>query len=168
MSKLIPIMDRSGIMKNNILKVLLILVISSLALMGCSEEEKSHKHPAQEVVEKHFQYKKEKNINKFISTHSETMEDIYKNQGVYKWDTLKDIKLLSIDEEKDENYKKGYLTNGRGSINGTTAENLKVYKVEYEIKFNAPGPQESGRYTWWYYVIRKDTDSPWLIDDYGI
>nr|WP_238455622.1 DUF4829 domain-containing protein [Desulfolucanica intricata] len=29
-------------------------------------------------------------------------------------------------------------------------------------------PLDSGTYDWWYFVIRKDENSQWLIDDFGV
>lgn len=64
----------------------------------------------------------------------------------------------------------GYIRNGRGSINNTTSENLKVYNVDYEVKYKRDGivPQDSGTYEWWYFLIRENKNSPWLIDDFGV
>lgn len=42
--------------------------------------------------------------------------------------------------------------------------------MEYEVKFikDGVGPKDSGIYEHWYFLIRKDENSPWLIDDMGV
>lgn len=65
-------------------------------------------------------------------------------------DNLGSIKIVNINEELNEGIRNYYLRNGRGSINNTTSENLKVYKVDYEGKYkhDGIGPQDSGTYEW--------------------
>lgn len=122
--------------------------------------------PAQTVVENYFKFNNEKNKDKILTTLTEHHDA---PNVVWGFDELDSIKILNIEEEKDNKYAKGYLLNGRGSINGTTDDNLKVYKVKYEVKYkNEVGAQESGTYDWWYFLIRKDSSSPWLIDDFGV
>lgn len=81
-------------------------------------------------------------------------------------DNLDSIKIVNI----NEGIRNDYLRNGRGSINNTTSENLKVYKVDYEVKYKRDGiePHVSGTYEWWYFLIRENENSPWLIDDFGV
>lgn len=122
---------------------------------------------AQKVVEDHFKYWKDKNIDMILSTRTE-----YWKSANIKWDfsNLEDVRIISIQEEDKDWRRNSYLTLGRGATNKTTDENLKVYRVKYEIKGNNKdiSPDASGIHEWWYYVIRKDSNSPWLIDDFGI
>ena len=121
---------------------------------------------AQTVVENHFKYKDEKNQDKILTT----LTDHWKAPNVvWGFEHLDQIKLIRIEEDITVKNRGGYLSNGRGRINGTTGDNLKVFKVKYEVKYkDEVGPQESGTYDWWYFVIRKDGNSPWLIDDMGV
>lgn len=123
--------------------------------------------PAQTVVEKYFLYKNEKNKDKLLTTLTE-----HYNAPNVAWgfENLNSIKIIDIQEEKSDSVRKGYLNNGRGRVHGTIEKNLKVYKVRYEVKYkrDGVGPQDSGTYDWWYFVIRKDENSPWLIDDFGV
>lgn len=160
------------IMNGKNIKFIIILVIAVITFVGCSTESNkvtvnSQGDSAKIVVEKHFQYKNEKNKDKILTTltgHWNTPNI------VWGFENLDSTKIISIEEEKSETVRKGYLSNGRGNINGTTENNLKVYKVKYEVMYkkNGIGPQDSGTYAWWYFVIRKDKNSPWLIDDFGV
>lgn len=120
---------------------------------------------SQKIVENYFKYMNEKNKEKLLENLTE-----WHNNTIWGFENLDYIKILNIEEETNENQKNGYLYNGNGKINGTTEENLKVYRVEYEVKYkkDGVGPQDSGKYTWWFDVIRKSSSSPWLIDDFGV
>lgn len=155
--------------RNSILSILFLIVV--VFFSGCSKENtkvvvNSSNDSAETVVKKYFQYKNEKDKSKMLTT----LTELWKAPNVvWGFENLDSIKIINIKEEKNNTIRKGYLSNGRGSINGTTEKNLKVYKVKYEVKYKKDGiePQDSGIYDWWYFVIRKDDNSPWLIDDFG-
>lgn len=122
----------------------------------------------QTVIEKYFQYKNEKSKDKIVTT----MTERYNSPNVdWGFDNLDSIKVINIEEEKDDPARRLYLLKGRGRVNGTTENNLKVCKVKYEVKFikdgMGPVPRNIGVYEQLYFVIRKDENSPWLIDDIG-
>lgn len=119
----------------------------------------------QKVVENYFKYMNEKNKEKLLENLTE-----WHNNTIWGFENLEYIKIINIVEETDPTQKNGYLYNGNGKINGATEENLKVYRVDYEQKNKKDGigPQDSGKYTWWFFVIRKSSSSPWLIDDFGV
>lgn len=151
---------------------MIILGLLFLICVGCSKEGNNSKvdsqaDSAQNVVEKHFQYLNEKDKDKLLTTLTEHWNA---PNVVYGFENLDSIKILNIEEEKSKEIRKGYLRNGRGSITGTTANNLKVYKVYYNVRYknDGIGPQDSGTHEWWYFVIKKDESSPWLIDDFGV
>lgn len=58
---------------------------------------------------------------------------------------------------------------GRGSINGVKEENVKIYKVTYDMKLKNENhwAETSEKNTKWFTVIRTNKNSPWLIDDQG-
>ncbi|AKC61648.1 hypothetical protein A0J52_00475 [Clostridium sporogenes] len=82
---------------------------------------------------------------------------------------MKYKKINTIKEEKDQKYKEGYIKNGRGTITKAKEENIIIYKVDYKVKYKkgAITPQDSGLYETWCTLIRKDKNSPWLIDEIG-
>lgn len=158
-------------MKVNLRVNIILIIITLIVFVGCSKDSNrpidSKGDSAQMVVENFFKYKNEKNKDKLLTTLTEHYNA---PNVVWGFDNLDSVKILKIEEEKNENAKESYLHNGRGSINGTTENNIEVYKVKYEIKYknDGVGPQDSGIYDWWYFVIRKDENSPWLIDDMGV
>ncbi|HBL05457.1 MULTISPECIES: DUF4829 domain-containing protein [unclassified Clostridium] len=158
-------------MKRNISFNVMLIIITLILLVGCSSESNrsidTKGDSAQTVVENYFKYENEKNKDKLLTTLTEHFNA---PNVVWGFDNLDSTKIISIEEEMNEKVKEGYLHNGRGSTNGTTENNLKVYKVKYEVKYKNDGasPQNSGIYDWWYFVIRKDENSPWLIDDMGV
>ncbi len=74
------------------------------------------------------------------------------------------IKIKSISEETNPFQKESYLKNGKGRTNGTTEDNIKIYKIEY---ISVDWVFHRDKRTRWCTVIRKDKNSPWLIDDWG-
>ncbi|APH15131.1 hypothetical protein NPD5_1119 [Clostridium sporogenes] len=82
---------------------------------------------------------------------------------------MKYKKINTIKEEKDPKHKKAYIKYGRGTITGAKEENIIIYKVNYEVKYkkDAVVPQDSGSHETWFTLIRKDKNSPWLIDEIG-
>lgn len=157
-----------GLSIKKILKVYISIIITTLILLvGCSNENTTKVDSAQTVVEKYFQYKNEKNEDKLLTTLAEHYNA---PNVVWGFENLDSIKILNIEEEMDEKFKNGYLSHGRGSINGTSENNVKVYKVKYDVKYkeDGVGTQDSGIYEWWFFLIRKDENSQWLIDDMGV
>lgn len=121
----------------------------------------------QEVVENYFKYMNVKNKEKLL----ENLTEEYKAANmVWGFENLDYIKILNLEEETDPTQKNGYLTNGKGKYNGTKEENLKVFRVNYEVKYKDDnvGPQPSGKYIWWFFVIRENSSSPWIISEFGV
>lgn len=147
--------------------LLLITIALSIGLMACNSSTQDSLEDSKSVVENHFIYQNEKNKDKLLTT----LTNHYK-QGNTDWelDNLGSIKIVNINEELNEGIRNNYLRNVRGSINNITSKNLKVYKVDYEVKYKRDGigPQDSGTYEWWYFLIRENENSPWLIDDFGV
>lgn len=147
--------------------LLLITIALSIGLIACNSSTQDSLKDSKSVVENHFIYQNEKNKDKLLTT----LTNHYK-QGNTDWelDNLGSIKIVNINEELNEGIRNNYLRNVRGSINNITSKNLKVYKVDYEVKYKRDGigPQDSGTYEWWYFLIRENENSPWLIDDFGV
>ncbi|MBS6501262.1 MAG: DUF4829 domain-containing protein [Clostridium sp.] len=153
------------------LKIIIIIIITFIIIAGFSKESNStidiENDSAKTVLENHFKYKNEKNNENLLTTLTERFND---PNVFWGFENLDSTKIISIEEENNEKLKEGYLINGRGKINGATKNNLKIYKVKFEVNYkkDGVGPRDSGIYDYWYFLIRKDETSPWLIDDMGV
>jgi hypothetical protein len=80
-------------------------------------------------------------------------------------------KLLTITYDSQDFFRRAYITNGRGSGNGATIENVIVFKVSFSVTYPYKGFVSSfsdGVYNDWSMIlIRQDASKPWLIDDQG-
>ncbi len=80
--------------------------------------------------------------------------------------------LLSVDYDPDDPMRLSYVRYGmRGSINGTQKVNVIVFRVRFNVEYPkgaTPGSFSEGEYSGWNIIlVRKDKNSPWLIDDQG-
>jgi len=157
-------------MKGNF-KIIIIIIITFITLAGCSKESNStintEDDSAKTVVENYFKYENEKNKEKLLTT----LTDRYNSPNVFwEFENLDSTKIISIEEEKDEKLKENYLVSGSGRVNGATKNNIKIYKVKFEVNYkkDGVGPIDSGIYDSRYFLIRKDENSSWLIDDMGV
>ncbi|WP_238881704.1 DUF4829 domain-containing protein [Clostridium sp. YIM B02551] len=156
-------------MKKRVFAIALFLVIvigGYYVVQGLTSNSNKKSLDPKQVVENYFKYRNEKNKKEILKTLTKWHDA---PNTVWNFENLYSIKIEDIKEENSENVRKGYLQNGRGSVNNTTENNLKVYKVKYEVKYlkDGVGPQDSGVYDWWFFVIRENENSPWLIDDMG-
>ena len=100
-------------------------------------------------------------------------EEINKAMDIVKEDfNLKGCTLKKVWYEKEKsNYAiKGYLGNGKGSINGVKPDNVIVLFVEFDVD-NAGGDgsfEPDSTYSEWQFIlIRDDKENHWRIDDMG-
>jgi hypothetical protein len=128
---------------------LLVVLLTSCSLQTSTDNSNIS---AEQVVKDHFKWRNEKNLAKLEETLTE------KRKGIqWNLDNLEYVKLLEIIE----------VTNS--ITNPKPKENTKVFKVKYEIKFKEEkGPQNSGTYEWYYFVVKEQQNSPWLVDDWGV
>jgi hypothetical protein len=118
---------------------------------------------ARGVLEKHFQYLSAKDEEGAKTTISEDK----RINMTFQTDRMDYIKVISITYDPSDKPRKQYLVNGRGAVNGTLPENLQIFTVTYEVKYHTEAAQASGTYTDDYILIRKNADTPWLVDDWG-
>ncbi|KOR24762.1 DUF4829 domain-containing protein [Clostridium sp. L74] len=120
----------------------------------------------QKVVENYFKYYNEKNKEKVLTTLTKWHDS---PNVVWGFEDLKCKKINTIKEEKDSRHKEAYIKYGRGTITGAKEENIIIYKVDYEVKYKKGTitPEESGSHQTWFTLIRRDKNSPWLIDTIG-
>ncbi|MCT8977388.1 DUF4829 domain-containing protein [Clostridium sp. CX1] len=151
-------------------KIILITLFLMFVFTGCStvktQEINSQKQPLEpkQVVENYFKYYNEKNLEGVNSTRTQWSQI---TTGLDE--NLKYIKLNSISEDVPPTMKEGYIKYGNGLITGAKEENITIYKIEFTVKYKKDrvGPQDSGKYIKWCTLIRKDENSPWLIDEIG-
>ncbi|ERI90314.1 hypothetical protein HMPREF1982_03917 [Clostridiales bacterium oral taxon 876 str. F0540] len=128
------------IVKKNLRFYIPIIIITLIMFVGCSNENNkkidSKGDSLQTVVEYYFQYNNEKNKDKVLTTLTEHWSA---SNVVWGLENLDSIKIVKMEEQEDEKIKKGYLSNRRGSINWTSENNLKVYKVKYDVRYKKDG-----------------------------
>lgn len=114
---------------------------------------------AEQVVREYFLLKNEKNVDK-LSSLLVTNESLSSIEEQLKY--LDKTSLIYIKEETNESILNVYLKNNQ-LIN---PQNLKVYKVNYEVSYNDSSPTryKNGMYESWFFVVRKNNNSKWLID----
>jgi hypothetical protein len=128
------------------------------------------------VIEAFFEYYNQKNLQGINSLNTERRHSSETNWG---FDNLEYIKVINIVEnnnqaEKEIHIRKIIHANEKNYINDADKEKLElenviIFKVYFEVKYKKDGigPSDSGRDTYDYVLIRKDKNSPWLIDGAG-
>lgn len=114
------------------------------------------------VVQAYFAYMNERDIDKVKSLYTD-----WNNQPNVVWPSLKSLeyaKVISIKEITDKKIREGYSVYGPGSLIGVRDENFVMYQVKYETKDRFHRPQI---FTKEITIMRKNSDSPWLIDEFG-
>ncbi|MBN2557353.1 MAG: DUF4829 domain-containing protein [Clostridia bacterium] len=126
-----------------------------------------YRDPAARVIELHFGYLNMEDSEKLLGTLTSRWSE---NPVDWGFESRKSIKIVSISEVTDEVIREAYLVGGMGSINGTSGDNLKVYYVCFEAVYSTgfEGSDRTETEAWWYYVIRDNEESDWLIDDFGL
>lgn len=154
-------------------KIVLIILFLVFVLTGCSigktqesnsQETDSQKQLLQpkQVIENYFKYYTKRNKEGIRLTRTDS-EDFEFDENIEY------MKLDSISETFNPSFKEAYMKYGRGTINGATEENIRVFKIIYTVKCKKDGigPIDSGKLYKWATFIRKDKNSPWLLDEIG-
>lgn len=77
---------------------------------------------------------------------------------------------LTYDEEKSEMLIKGYMENGKGSVNGVDQKNVIILLSEFYVDGSGKNPvlNPNSTYTDYQWIlIRQSETSSWIIDDQG-
>ncbi|WP_123054277.1 DUF4829 domain-containing protein [Clostridium sp. JN-1] len=121
---------------------------------------------AQKVVENYFKYMNEKNVDavqKTLINNDERLSECI--------NSIDYMKLISIEEDTDPELKEPYLYDVKGKAKEAKeakAANIKVFNVFYDAKYKEEGgAQKSGKDQKWFWVVRKDKNSPWVIQGMG-
>mgnify|MGYP003307177605 CR=1 FL=1 len=80
------------------------------------------------------------------------------------------LKELYFDEEKNNTETLSYLSNGKGSVNGATEDNVIILLSSFDVdecggdgSFNSDSTYDD----WLWILIREDKNSSWVVDDWG-
>lgn len=77
---------------------------------------------------------------------------------------------LWYDEEKSNNIIEGYLSNGRGSVNGVKAENIIVFLSDFDVDSSGGDGSlnPNSTYSNWNWILIRDSKTgKWQVDDWG-
>ena len=79
-----------------------------------------------------------------------------------------ELHSLSYEEEKSDAQIEIYLQSGKGSDNGTSAENTIVLFSNFDTDSQADGRfMPDTNYDWMFILIREEKDGNWIVDDWG-
>lgn len=158
------------------LTILCLLII----LTGCStpkdEKVQANLLKPKVVISEFFKYYNQQNLQ---GMNSLTTKRHHFSESFWEFDNLDYIRVINIDEYINISDKETYL---RNNIHGkekhhiidadkekSELENIIIFKINFEVKYKKEGvgPSNSGKDTNFYYLVRQDKNSPWLIDSAG-
>lgn len=138
-------------MKKILLTLLSLLIIFNLSACNKAEESKIERNIG----------KSEKFSTEEINKAMVTVEQNF---------AFKDAELTKIyyDEEKSNEVVDVYKTNGRGSLNDITPDNIMVIFTDFTVSSDINEGLSEGEYEAFNWIlIREDKNSDWKVDDYG-
>jgi hypothetical protein len=149
-----------------------------MILTGCTTQNPKDKNvqitlsKPKVVIEEFFKYYNQKNLQGINSLTTERSHSLESSWG---FDNLEYIKVINIVEDNNQSNKESYIRSGKkGQIidmekEKSELENIIIFKVDFEVKYKKDGigPSDSGRENYNYILIRKDKNSPWLINSFG-
>ena len=149
-----------------------------MILTGCKTESPKDKNvqttlsKPKVVIEEFFKYYNQKNLQ---GINSLTTEKSHSSESSWGFDNLEYIKVINIIEDNNQADKESYIrSRKKGQIidmekEKSELENIIIFKVDFEVKYikDGIGSSDSGRDNYNYILIRKDSNSPWLIDSFG-
>ena len=120
---------------------------------------------AKSVVEKYFKARNEKDRSAVLST----LKEWAAAPNVILYQDEK-ITVNNITFNINDDMRKRYVENGRGSTNNTSIDNVIVFRVDYTVDVPQDGKSvyENGAYkNYGIILVRDNKNSQWLIDDMG-
>lgn len=135
----------------------LCLLLIMFSLTSCKEAGKTGSVSV--TIEKSNKFSEEE-INHAVSRVIDKFKD-------FKGCTLTD---LWYDEEKSDDFVTGYLSHGKGSVNGAQSENTIVLLSNFDV--DASGGDGSlnpnSTYSNWNWILIRDNKTgAWQVDDWG-
>lgn len=141
------------------MKVLLLICLITMCFtfVACDQIGKSDKAIIAIGASKQFS---EKEINEAIDCIKDKFKDF---SGC-------DLTALWYDEEHSNSFIEGYISNGKGSINGISAENVIVILSNFDVDSSGGDGSlnPNSTYSAWNWILIRDSKtSKWKVDDWG-
>lgn len=146
--------------------VVAVIVVIAFVFVGCfayiflgsvpsgdaSNVSHSDKHNSQKFTDEEINEAIDSVKRKFTDFEGCTLTEIY------------------FDEECNNKETLSYLSNGRGSVNGVTQENVIILISSFDVDESGGDGSFNSNSTyngWKWILIRTDKDSDWVVDDWG-
>ncbi|MGV8979584.1 DUF4829 domain-containing protein [Clostridium sp.] len=163
-------------------RISLTILCLLMILTGCTTQNSENKSDQttllkpKVVIEEFFNYYSHKDLK---GMNSLTTQRHHFSEAGWEFDNLDYIRVINIVEDTSQSEKEIHI---RNVIHGKEKnyiidmdkeklelENVIIFKVEFEVKYikEGVGASDSGRDNYYYILVRKDKNSPWLIDGYG-
>jgi hypothetical protein len=144
------------------------LILFCILLVGCSSRTTTKQNikvdlsTPEGVIDAHFKYADAKDSDKSLSLFTNREKKLIAGGDL---NDIKSIKVKSITEETDPKIREGYSKGGPGKEAGVKDENFKIFRVSFDQKEKYQFKAKN--YISWFTIVRKDANSPWLIDEIG-
>lgn len=131
-------------------------------------DEKSNKNPtAINVVTKYLEAMRENDYEAWLSTMAEERQQGFRSNEKHELGTVS-LDIIDIHYETDLKYKHKVVKCEKAVSMGLTADNIAIIYALYNAKYDhTKVPSDDGEIEWHFTLIRKDKDSPWLIQAWG-
>lgn len=136
---------------------LICLMLVMFSLVACKQVGKTNSISVN--IEKSNKFSEEE-INNAVSCVKKKFKD-------FKGCTLTN---LWYDEEKSNDFIKGYLSNGKGSVNGVKPENVIVLLSNFDVDSSGGDGSlnPNSTYSNWNWILIRDSKTGnWRCDDWG-
>lgn len=133
------------------------------------KDEKSNKNPtAISVVKKYLESTRKNDFDSWMSTLASDRQKGFSKEANGDFGVI-NLEILDLHYEADTIYKHNILKSEKAIQNGWTAENIAIVYALYNASYDhTKVPSSDGKTEWHFWLIRKDTNSPWLIQDWGV
>ncbi len=148
-------------MRKNSEKIALIILIPMLIftlLITLSSKTQDSENTPKQTIQTFFNLKSQKDIEGVSALLADTSNLDSITDAI---NSIESINLLHIQEEKDKIIRSTYLKYNTS----VTTENLKIYKVKYDVKYKITNDShKNGIYYTWLFLISNDENNNWVID----
>lgn len=144
--------------------IILSFVISSVLLVACSSDNTKLLSPV-EVVMQNLTARKNNDLEALDATLVEGYK--FSEEGDRKLGVIQ-LEIIEVKEETNPRYMEETLEGEAAKNNGWTKDNLAFVSATFDVQYdNTLVPETSGRKEWVFKLVRMDSNSPWLIRDWG-